>query len=49
MKALAIIIIVLSMGDLAIDHGAGLRAVGNGAAAFAHAVHRSFAESLFAD
>ena len=48
MKALAFVLILLVMGDLAFDHGAGVCIVGHAASTFAHDFERDFAESLFA-
>ncbi len=48
MKALALILVLLVVGDVVFDHSAGVIKVGQAGRSFAHSFAQDFADSLFA-
>lgn len=47
MKAVALLVAVLALGDVALDHGAGVRIVLVGGAIFAEHLSSAFHDSIF--
>ena len=47
MKALAVIVMLLVVGDLVFDHGAAVVMIGHAGSTFAHDAAQSFSDSMF--
>ena len=48
MKAFALVLVLLTVGDVVFDHGAGVVTVGRAGQSFAHSFAQDFSDSLFA-